>query len=156
MRKEIVYWIMKNSNVCQSPINRDNLLITDADSKEKSRVPKLLLECSMRQLHNELIASPDDGVLLGSRHAETDDMIISDTVLRSLALPQLRSMIDGCAICNTSKYMQEYLNAWRRKQLKVMKDKAENLRGRVKDELTQAYKSYADYAFPKKETRHPR
>ena len=37
-----------------------------------------------------------------------------------------------------------------------MKDKAENSGGRGKDELTQAYKSYADYAFSKKETRHPR
>ena len=36
-----------------------------------------------------------------------------------------------------------------------MKEKAENSRGRVKDELTQAYKSYADYAFPEKQTRHP-
>ena len=35
-----------------------------------------------------------------------------------------------------------------------MKDKAENSRGRGKGELTQAYKSYADYVFPKKETRH--
>ena len=52
--------------------------------------------------------------------------------------------------------MQEYLNAWKRKQLKIMKDKSENSRGRRKVELTQAYKSYADYAFPKKENRHPR
>ena len=37
-----------------------------------------------------------------------------------------------------------------------MKDKAENSGGRGKDELTQAYKSYADHAFPKKETCHPR
>ena len=37
-----------------------------------------------------------------------------------------------------------------------MKDKAENSRGMENGELTQAYKSYADYAFPKKETRHPR
>ena len=37
-----------------------------------------------------------------------------------------------------------------------MKDKAENSRGRGKDELTQAYKSYADYAFPERQTRHPR
>ena len=37
-----------------------------------------------------------------------------------------------------------------------MKDKAENSRGRVKDELTHAYKSYVDYAFPEKQTRHPR
>ena len=78
----------------------------------------------MRQLHNELIASPDDGVLVGARHAITNDVIISDTMLRSLAPPQLRPMTDnhktmcGCAICNTSKYTQESLNAWRQKQLK--------------------------------------
>ena len=122
----------------QSPITRDTLLITDADTKVKLRVPKLLLECSMRQFHNELIASPDDGGLLGARHAETNDVIISDTMLCSLAPPQLRPMTDnhkmmcGCAICNTSKYMQESLNAWRRKQLKTMKDKTENSRGRGK------------------------
>ena len=65
-------------------------------------------------------------------------MIISDTMLRSLAPPQLRpmtynhKMMCGCASCNTSKYMQEYLNVWRRKQLKIMKYKAENSRGRGK------------------------
>ena len=99
----------------------------------------------MRQLHNELIVSPDDGGLFGARHAITNDVIISDTMLRSLAPPQLRPITDnqkmmcGCAICNTSKYMQESLNAWRRKQLKFVKEKAENSRGRGKDELTQAY-----------------
>ena len=51
--------------------------------------------------------------------------------------------------------MQESLNTWRRKQLKTMKEKAENSRGRGKDELTQAYKSYADYVFPEKQTCHP-
>ena len=162
LRQEIVDWIMKNPNVRQSPITRDTLLITDVDTKVKCRLPKILLECSMRQLHNEIIASPDDGGLLGAIHAKTNDVIISDTMIRSLAPPQLRPMIDnhkmmcGCAICNTSKYMKESLNAWRRKKLKIMKEKAENSRGRGKDELTQAYKSYADYAFPEKQTRHPR
>ena len=37
-----------------------------------------------------------------------------------------------------------------------MKDKAYNSRGRGNNELTQAYKSYSDYAFPNNETRHPR
>ena len=92
----------------------------------------------MRQLHNELIYSPDNGGLLGARHTETNGVIISDTILCSLAPPQLRPMTDnhkmmcGCAIVNTSKYMQESLNAWRRKQLKIMKNKAENSRGRGK------------------------
>ena len=147
---------MKNSNVRQYPITRDTLLIADAYTKVNHRVPKLLLGCSMRQLHNELIASPNDRGLVGARHAETNDVIIIDTMLCSLALPQLRPMTDnqkmmcGCAIFNTSKYMQESLNSWRRKQLKIMKYKAENSRGRGKDELTQAYKSYADYTFPEK------
>ena len=76
----------------------------------------------MRQLHNEIIALPDDGGLLGDRNAETNDVIISDTMLCSLEPPQLRPITDnqkmmcGCAIFNTSKYFQEPLNAWWRKQ----------------------------------------
>ena len=87
-------------------------------------------------MHNELIASQDDGGLLGARNADTNDVIISDIILRSLARPQIcpmtyhHKMMCGCVICNTSKYMQESLNAWRWKLLKIMKDKAENSHGR--------------------------
>ena len=98
---------MKNSNVPESPIARDTLIITYAESRVKRRVPKILLECSMRQFHNELIASPDDGVLLGARNSDTNDVIINYTMIRSLSPPQLHPMTDnnkmvcGCAICNT-------------------------------------------------------
>ena len=104
---------MKNSNVREYPIYRDTLLITYAEYGLKRRVPKLLLECSMQQLHNELISSPYDGGLLGSRHADTKNVIISYTMLYSLANLQLSPMTDhrkimcSCAICNTSKYFQE-------------------------------------------------
>ena len=114
----------ENSNVRESPIVRDTLLITDADYGVKKRVPKLLLGCSMQQFHNELIASPDFDGLLGARHADTNDVIISDTILCSLEPPQLRpskyhhKMMCDCSICKNSKYFQESLNAWRRKQLK--------------------------------------
>ena len=143
-RQKLAEWIMKYSNVRESPIVSDALLIADGESGVKRIVPKLLLEYSMRQLHNELIASPDDGGLLGSIHADKNDVIISDTMLRSLVSPKLLPMIDhykmmcGCDICNTSKYFQESLNVWRRKKLKIMKDKADNSRGSKKDELTQA------------------
>ena len=109
LRQKLVEWIMKNSNVRESTISRDTLLITDAESGVKRRVPKLLLECYMQQLHNELIDSPDDGGLLGAILANTNDVIFSDTMLCSLALPQLRPITDhqkmmrGCAIWNTSK-----------------------------------------------------
>ena len=81
--------------MCQSPITRDTLLIADEDTKVKRRVPKLLLEFSMQQLHNEPITSPDDGGLVGARHAKTNDIIISDTIICSLAPPQLRPMTDN-------------------------------------------------------------
>ena len=41
-------------------------------------------------------------------------------------------------------------------KIKIMKNKADHSRGRKKDELTQAYKSYADYNFQNDETCHPR
>ena len=113
LRHKSVEWIIKKSNVREYPIARDTLLLTDAESGVKWRVPKLLLECSMRYLDNNLISSPDDGGLLGARHANTNDVIIIDTMLCSLAPPELCPMIDhhkmmyGCSICNTSKYFQE-------------------------------------------------
>ena len=61
----------------------------------------------MQQLHNEIIASPYGEGLLGARNADKNDVIISDTMLRSLAPPQLRPMTDrhkmmcGCVIYNT-------------------------------------------------------
>ena len=40
-------------------------------------------------------------------------------------------------------------------KIKIMKDKVDNSRGREKKELTQDYKSCADYGFPNDETLHP-
>jgi hypothetical protein len=80
LRARLLQWILKNQNVHQSPIKCDTLLIKDTETGVLRRVLKLLLECSMRQLHNELIAPPDQGGLLGARHHETNDVIISDTI----------------------------------------------------------------------------
>ena len=42
LRQKLAEWIMKNSNVCESPIERDFLLIKYAESRVKWRVPKSL------------------------------------------------------------------------------------------------------------------
>ena len=86
---------MKNSNVNESPIACDTLLIIYVEYVVKQIIPRLLLECSMRQFHNEIIASPYDRGLLGSRHTNTNDVINSDTMLISLAPPKLPPMIDN-------------------------------------------------------------
>ena len=44
MRHKLVEWIIKNSNVCESPIECDTLLITDTEYRVKQRVLNLLLE----------------------------------------------------------------------------------------------------------------
>ena len=46
--QKLVEWIMKNSNLHESPIARDTLLITDKKYGVKWRVPKVLLEFSMQ------------------------------------------------------------------------------------------------------------
>ena len=79
LRQKLVQWKMKNSNVPESPISLDTLIITNAESGVKRRVPKVLLECSMQNLYNELIALPEDLVLLETRHTNTNDVIFSDT-----------------------------------------------------------------------------
>eukprot|EP00978_Attheya_sp_CCMP212_P013623 scaffold34204_cov39-Attheya_sp.AAC.6 len=95
----------------------------------------------MCQLHNELIAPPDQGGLQGARHHESNDVIISDTMMRSLVPPELRPMTDrhkimcGCTICNTSKYLQTSLNAWRCKHMKHMEVQANASRSRAKATL---------------------
>ena len=125
LRKKLVEWIMKYSNMYESPIARDTLMITDAESGVRKRVPKLLLECSMQQFHNELIESLYYGGLRGSIHTDKNDVIRNE--LRPKTYHP--KMICGCAICNTSNYSQELLNACWLRQLKIMKDKADNSRG---------------------------
>ena len=46
--QKLVEWIMKNSNLHESPIARDTLLITDKKYGVKWRVPKVLLEFFMQ------------------------------------------------------------------------------------------------------------
>ena len=43
LKQKLVEWIMKNSNVRESPIACDILLVPDAENRVKWRVPKLLL-----------------------------------------------------------------------------------------------------------------
>ena len=71
---------------------------------EPQLVPKLLLQVSVRELHNNIVSDPNDGSLKGARDEE-NNIIISDYTLRSLFPPQLKQMyarykvIYGCECC---------------------------------------------------------
>ena len=61
------------------------------DKTEPQLVPKLLLQVSVRELHNSLVSDPNGCGLKYSRD-EDGNIIISDYTLRSLLPPQLQLM----------------------------------------------------------------
>ena len=85
LRKKVVDWILKHPNVVQSPICNDKVFVKNRSTGEKEKVTKLLLECSVRELHNDLISPPPTG--LKEAVGPNGDTLISDTRLCSL-LPE--------------------------------------------------------------------
>ena len=61
------------------------------DQTESQLVPKLLLQVSLRKLHNSLVSYPSNGGLKDSRD-EDDNIIIRDSTLLSLLPPQLKQI----------------------------------------------------------------
>jgi hypothetical protein len=123
LRKELLEWIMNHENVIASPIAKDTLLVLNKETGEKERVGKLLLEISVRELHNWLVGPVEDGGLASARDAN-GKVLISDTALRYLLPPQLRKMTPGhkqmcgCEICIVAKSLQGSLNMWRHREVK--------------------------------------
>ena len=62
------------------------------DQKEPQLVPKLLLQVSIRELHNSLVSDSNDGGLKDTRD-EDDNIIISDSTLCSLLTPQIKTNV---------------------------------------------------------------
>ena len=79
---------MHHPQVVQSPIVNDCLKVKIDGHNELQLVPKLLLHVSVRELHNNFFSATMDGCLKEAGY-EDDNIIISDSTLRSLLSPQL-------------------------------------------------------------------
>jgi hypothetical protein len=116
-------WVLDvdHPRVVNSPTANDTLLVLNEESGKKERVGKLLIEISVRELHNDLISPASDGGLAAAR--VDGKVIISDTALRYLLPPQLKPMTEkhkqmcGCEVCLVPDSPQRSLNA-RRARLK--------------------------------------
>ena len=80
-------WITRHPQVVQPPIYKDCLKVMFDDQKEPQLVPKLLLQVSVKELHNSLLSDPNDYGLKDARD-EYDNILISDYKLHSLLPPQ--------------------------------------------------------------------
>ena len=83
--------ITHNPQVVQSPISNDCLKFICDDQTESQLVPRLLIQVSIRELHNRLVSDPTGGVLKYTRY-EDDNDIISDSILRSLLPPKSKQI----------------------------------------------------------------
>ena len=88
IKKYLYNWVIHHPQVVQSPIANDFLKVKIYGYTEPQIVPKLLLQVSVRELHNNLVSDTKDGGLKEARY-EDDNIIISDSTLRSLLPPQL-------------------------------------------------------------------
>ena len=90
IKKSLYNWIMHHTQVVQSPIVNNFLKVNIDGHTETKLVPKLLLQVSIRELHNILFFETDYGGLKEERYAE-NNIIISDSTLRSLLPPKFKN-----------------------------------------------------------------
>ena len=104
IKRNLYSWITRHPQVVQSPISNDGLKVMFDDQTEPQLVPKLLLQVSVREIHNIVVSDPIDGGLKDARD-EYGIIIISDSTLSSLLPPQLKRMslrykvMCGCECC---------------------------------------------------------
>ena len=98
IKRDLYTWITRHPQVVQAPISNDCLKVVLYDQTEPTLVPKLLLQVSVRELHNSLVSDPNDGGLEDARD-EDGKIIISDSTLRSLLPPQFKKCLHVIRLC---------------------------------------------------------
>ena len=78
---------MHHPRVGKSPTANDILKVEMYGHTEPQLVPKLLFQVSVRELHNNHVSNAYNGGIKESRDKDYN-IIISDSTLRSLLLPQ--------------------------------------------------------------------
>ena len=131
--KSLSEWATNHPFVRVSPIANDTLLING------TRVPKLLRECPIREMHNDMTKEPTDGGLPGS--TMDSKPILSDTELRrqlKTLLPELRKAslrhkkMCGCENCIGISYLHDALNRFRMRTRRRLEEKARTLKEQVR------------------------
>ena len=80
---------MYHPQAVQSPIVNDCLKVKIDGHTEPQLVPKVLFQVSIREIHNNLVINTIYGGLKEARD-EDNNIIISDSTLRSLLTPQFK------------------------------------------------------------------
>ena len=82
------------------------------DQTEPQLVSKLLLQVSVRELHNILVSDPNDGGLKDARD-EDGNIIMSDSTLCSILPPRLKKIphvTRSCVVVNVAFLIKLYIH----------------------------------------------
>ena len=145
---------MHNPQVVKSPIVNYCLKVNIDGHTEPQLLPKLLLQVSVREVHKNLVSDPDNGVLKESRDAE-NNIIVSDSTLRSLLPPQLKKMssrykvVCGCECFISAKGIHSSLFSWRDRYFEKLKDQSQNSQNKKSGEKSnRIYETYKNTVMP--------
>ena len=84
---------------------------------EPQLVPKLLVQVSVRELHNSMVIPPEEGGLKEATNAY-NNIIMSDSIIWSILPPQLKKMsawyrvMGSCECCISAKSIHSSLISW--------------------------------------------
>ena len=106
IKQSIYNCIMHHPQVVQSPIANYCMKVKIDGHTEPQLIPKILLQMSVRELHNTLFSTIIYGGLKEARY-EDDNTIISVSTLRSLFTPQLKISSRCKVICGCECYISD-------------------------------------------------
>ena len=98
-------WILRHPLVIQSPIAKDCIKIPIPGTTDHEIKPKMLLQCSVRELHNDLVKDSNDGGCSAAR--KDGKIIVSDTALRYMMPPQVRKFSKKHKKCVDVKFVSQ-------------------------------------------------
>ena len=102
---------------------------------EPQLVSKLLLQFSVRELHNSIVGPPEEGGLKKAVDSD-NNIIISDYTLQSIIPPQLKNMSErhkvmcGLECCIYAKSIHSSLLSWRDLYLRKLNYLSQNAQNR--------------------------
>ena len=131
---------MQHACLIVSAIKSDTLLVKDKDGN-KVKMPKLLLECTPQELHNDMLKPVLKGGF-GGAYDDKGNVLISDTALRSFLPKNLRKMTNQykqmccCETCVVPKGLLTSLHSWQTKRIAFLRNNSLN------DEATKIVMKY--------------
>ena len=127
-------WVRNHYMTIHSPLKRDCVRVPDpSNPKLHIKKNKLLLQCSIRELHRDLY-DPEIGLgdLVRDKNGKP---LISDTMMRVLLPPELHMLTNimykeccCCELCTLMSYLQGALNRFRKTFVALLEKRLKELK----------------------------